>query len=550
MARFNQDNAAFQVMTPLGADALVLLGFRGEETLSGGFEFTLELGALHGTSIDSNALVGQPATVTLRSGGRVRRVINGLAAEFTSLGPGRYLDLYRMVLRPRLWQLGLVRRNRVFQNQNAVQILGAVTGPVGGAEFQWASPPPDARVYCAQHRETDLEFFSRICVEEGYQWYWQHSPGSHMLIISGGASQPDCGDCLFSRDDGGSVDTPCLQRWEVTQSMVNTGVSLLDSHFELYNQALAGSAQGPAAVKGGTASYQAVQVPLGPWQENAQSPARYFDSVSQDGSLNPERLGPIFDAVQNRAKTMASAAGSRMVVARGSGTAMNLVPGHAFTLTGHPQSDGQWRALAVRHEGTQEGLFWQGEPPKVSYRCEFEAAPLEVPQRPWPPRSKPVAASVETAIVVGPPGQEAFLDCFGRVQVRFWWQPAGDETQPSCWIRVAQFWAGQSYGAFFWPRCGHEVVVAFEHGDPDRPIIVGSVYNSVNTVPYSMPGNTYIAGLRTKTQGGDAAENCHKFTLSDVPGSEIINLHAESMLITNQEKQQFSMRSKSNINIQ
>jgi type VI secretion system secreted protein VgrG len=205
--------------------------------------------------------------------------------------------------------------------------------------------------------------------------------------------------------------------------------------------------------------------------------------------------------------------------------------------------------LTVFHEGRQEGLFWQGEAPKVSYRCEFEAAPLSVPQKPWPPVPKPVVGSVETAIVVGPPGQEANLDCYGRAQVRFWWQPPGDGPQSSCWIRVAQFWAGQGYGSFFWPRCGHEVVVAFEHGDPDRPIIVGSVYNSGNTVPYSMPGNTYLSGIRTKTQGGESAENCHKFTLSDVPGSEIINIHAESMLVANQEKRSFQIRSTSNIEL-
>jgi type VI secretion system secreted protein VgrG len=549
MAVFNQDNAAFTVLTPLGQDALVLLAFRGEETLSGSFEFVLELGALHGTKVDSNALVGQVATLTLRDQGETRRTIHGLVCEFTDLGPGRQLDLYRMVLRPRLWQLGLVRRSRVFQNQTALQILQSVCQPVGGCDQSWVSPQPNERVYCAQYRETDLDFFTRICTEEGLQWFWQHSENDHLLTVSSGTSQPDSGVCLFDRDEGGSADRACIRQWEVSQAIVNNRVSLLDSHFELYNQPLSSSRQGLESVSAGEAAYRTISGAIPASQENAQSPARYFDSVSASGSVSPQNLEPIYDAVENRARLLAQAATGRCVVARGRGTVMHLVPGHAFTLQGRQPYDGPWRTLSVRHEGRQEGLFWQGETPKVSYRCEFEAAPLSVPQRPWPPVPRPVAASVETAIVVGPPGQEANLDCFGRVQVRFWWQPAGDETQPSCWIRVAQFWAGQSYGAFFWPRCGHEVVVAHEHGDPDRPIIVGSVYNSVNTVPYSMPGNTYIAGLRTKTQGGDAAENCHKFTLSDVPGSEIINLHAESMLITNQEKRQFSLRSTSSTNI-
>jgi len=542
MAVFNQDNAAFQVLTSLGQDALVLLGFRGEETLSGSFEFVLELGALHGTRINSNALVGQTSTLTLREKGETQRTIHGLICEFTDLGPGRQFDLYRMVLRPRLWQLGLVRRSRVFQNLNALQILQAVSQPVGGCDARWVSPQPDNRVYCAQYRETDLEFFRRICTEEGFQWYWQHSENDHLLTVSGGASQPESGVCLFDRDEGGSADKACIRQWEVTQAMVNNQASVLDSHFELFNQPLGSTKQGVESVAAGEAIFQTIHPPVPASQENAQSPVRYFDSVSADGTVAPENLGPVYDAVEARARLLAQAATGRCVVARGSGTVMNLVPGYAFTLQGRQPYDGQWRTLSVRHEGRQEGLFWQGENPKVSYRCDFEAAPLPLPQRPWPPIPRPLAASVETAIVVGPPGQEANLDCFGRVQVRFWWQPAGDETQPSCWIRVAQFWAGQSYGAFFWPRCGHEVVVAHEHGDPDRPIIVGSVYNSVNTVPYTMPANTYLAGLKTKIQGGDPAENCHKLTLSDNPGRQIVTIHSENMLVTTQENRQIGRR--------
>ncbi len=549
MAAFSQTTAAIQITSPLGPDAFVVFSFRGKEELSGLFEFTLELGAPLGSPVPFSSLIGNYATVTLLSGGSVQRHIHGMICEFYSQNPDRYMDHYRMVLRPRLWQLGLVKQSRVFQLQNASQILTTVLSPASGS-VQIVLPTPDSRIYCTQYRETDLEFAQRLCSEEGIAYYWVHSESNHQLTLVNNTTQaPSCGNCQFNWSEGGSQNTQAIKRWETGQQWVNNQVTLLDSHFELFNQPLAAQATGQKTVTAGTVPLQ-VNGSATAWQENPQSPARYFDAVNQAGTLDPNAISPVFDAIQNRAQNLATAAACRAVVARGEGNCMNLMMGYQFTLDDHPNANGDWLVISLEHEAKQEGLFWQGEEAKVTYTNRFEAVPAAVNQKTWPPIPRPVVGSVETAIVTGPSSQEAFLDPYGRVQVRFWWNANSSNESTSCWVRVAQFWAGQSYGAFFWPRVGHEVVVAFEHGDPDRPIIVGSVYNSTNTTPYSMPGNTYIAGFRTKTQGGTAADNCHKFTLSDVPGSEIINLHAESMLITNQEKTQFSMRSSSNISIQ
>ena len=145
-----------------------------------------------------------------------------------------------------------------------------------------------------------------------------------------------------------------------------------------------------------------------------------------------------------------------------------------------------------------------------------------------------------TAIVIGPANSEMNLDQYGRVQVRFWWDR--EDSTTSCWIRVAQSWAGNRWGACFWPRVGHEVVVSFENGDPDRPIIVGSVYNSVNMPPYSLPSNQYIAGWKSLTEGGDPTKNFHQILMSDEKGAEVVHIHAESVFIAHQENQQCSMR--------
>jgi type VI secretion system secreted protein VgrG len=134
------------------------------------------------------------------------------------------------------------------------------------------------------------------------------------------------------------------------------------------------------------------------------------------------------------------------------------------------------------------------------------------------------------------------------VQVRFWWDRNNSTT--SCWIRVAQSWAGNGWGACFWPRVGHEVVVSFENGDPDRPIIVGSVYNSTNMPPYPLPASQYIAGWKSLTEGGDPTKNFHQILMSDEQGAEVVHIHAESMFVAHQENTQFNRRPSQEINIQ
>jgi type VI secretion system secreted protein VgrG len=158
----------------------------------------------------------------------------------------------------------------------------------------------------------------------------------------------------------------------------------------------------------------------------------------------------------------------------------------------------------------------------------------------WPVPPRPNIGGVLTGTVIGPAGQEIHLDKFGRVQVRFPWDR--DNPSASCWVRVAQSWAGHGWGACFWPRVGHEVVVAFENGDPDRPIVVGSVYNSDNMPPFPLPENRFIAGWKSLTEGGDPSKNFHQILMSDEKGGEVVHIHAEKTLLANQESRQVTMR--------
>ena len=542
----------FTLETPLGEGALVVLRFRGRETLSGLFEYVVVAGAKRPADLsrpdpDPESLLGQPVAVACDTGGGKARYFNGIVAEVAALEPSRDICWYEFVLRPNLWLLSLNRRSRIFQSMSAGQIIKEVVAGAGGALLELANPGA-TRNYCTQYRETDLEFFLRICAEEGFSHFWIHSQDAHQLVVTDNArSNPTTDPLQYNPATGTAISLDTVDEWTTRKSLRTGAVGIVDTQFQVFNRLLEGTTAvapaagaGPATVNG--AAFNAT------WQAPELGTARYFDQVAGSGTDNPGAIPDLYDSVQKRAETQALAAGSRALVATGGARNPVLAPGMVINLVDHPTSSGAWIVLEVEHEASQEGVGFTSATPEIRCSTRFRAAPASVPQKPWPMAPRPVAAGVETAIVTGPEGAETLVDRHGRVKVRFWWDPSDTSGgNSSCWIRVAQPWAGKGYGAFFWPRVGNEVVVAFEHGDPDRPIIVGSVYNSTNITPYTLPEMTYMSGFHSKTQGGDSGENFHRIVMSDSQGAENILIHAEARLLTTQEKAQVLRRPKSSI---
>jgi hypothetical protein len=148
-----------------------------------------------------------------------------------------------------------------------------------------------------------------------------------------------------------------------------------------------------------------------------------------------------------------------------------------------------------------------------------------------------VIAGPQTAVVTGPPGEEIFVDKYGRVKVQFHWDREGKKNaDSSCWVRVAQVWAGKRWGAFFWPRIGHEVVVLFEEGDPDQPLITGSVYNADNMPWFHLPINKKLGGFKSASVSGTAQQNYNGIVFNDEKGKEHLSIHSEHNLSLNSEK--------------
>ena len=547
MPHFSQENSPLKVFTPLPEGTLLATRLSGWERLGDSFEFTVSLLSAQGGSDSFSDLLGKNAAVSVTLPGGSVRHYHGEIWCFRQGNSDNDFRHHTLVLRPRLARLGLTRQSRIFQNQTALEILKVVLEPVGGADFQVRGQPP-SRNYCTQYRETDLEFFLRLCFEEGIVHYWQHSADGHRLVLTDRSNQgPSLGKVEYDQTVGGSTNQPALRSWELAQTLGTTAVDLQDSHFQLFGQKLAAGANGPEAVVAGRQSLRP-SGSLAAWQEDAGSGARYFDGVNSSGAGDGQALSQIYPAQDRQAQIMARAAASGSVRALAEGDCCQLAPGNSFHLIRHPDQDGLWLVVAATHTLTVQGRFWAGESSNVRCEVAVEAAPFELLQAPWPPRPRPHVGGVLTAIVIGPAGQELFVDSYGRIQVRFSWDRA--EALSSCWVRVAQVWAGNTWGAAFWPRVGHEVVVAFEDGDPDRPLVVGSVYNAANMPPFPLPASKYIAGWKSLTEGGDPSKNSHQILMGDEKGSEAVLIHSESVCMIHQEKEQFSYRPSVSINLQ
>jgi type VI secretion system secreted protein VgrG len=203
--------------------------------------------------------------------------------------------------------------------------------------------------------------------------------------------------------------------------------------------------------------------------------------------------------------------------------------GFRFKLMDHFKGDynAEWLLTSIDHSGVQNPDYVSGTV-EEPYSNSFTCIPYRIPFRPERVAPKPVVRGPHTAVVVGPQGEEIWPDKFGRVKVKFFWDRDGKKDEnSSCWVRVAQPWAGKNWGFVAIPRIGHEVVVDFLEGDPDRPIIVGSVYNAENMPPYTLPDNKTQTGIKSRSSAGGGSANYNEIHFEDKDGKELFRIHAE-----------------------
>lgn len=510
----------------------------GEERINSLFEFDLRLLTPKADSrVPIDQVVGYSATVEIRQPGGTDRHIHGLVKEFTIAGQDTRFAHYHLKLVPNWWCATLRTNTRSFQQKTAPEILTEVLGPFGRIDNLLTADYPN-RNYTVQYQETDWDFANRIMQEEGILFYFRHGPDSLQLVLADASSgclpieDPDQIEFDDRPDSPQVIDRPVTWKWDLTREINVTSVTMRDSHFQLFGRSLEAEAGVTSEFRVGE-----LQIPGKPTSDltipdyhHEGDYAKRYDAVMPGGSQNPLVLGGVYTDADRTANLRQAQAASGRIRAVGESNTPRLCPGHTLALSKHPFADDRYIVTKVSHEASIPAAYWAGtNEPLMEYRNSFEVSPSALLPRPARTVARPRIGGPLTAIVTGPIGQEIFVDSYGRVKVQFPWDREGSfDADSSCWVRVAQLWAGPGWGAFFWPRIGMEVVVMFEDGDPDRPLITGCVYNSVNMPPTALPKEATVGGIKSKIFGGDQTINFNAIYIHDTPGIEYIQVHSET----------------------
>ena len=510
--KYLEENRFLFIQSSLGPNELLLESFSGSEGISRIFSFQLEL-LSENRKIRFEDVLGRDISFGVRGAeeGDEPRYIHGIVTAFSQKPDTERLARYSATVSPRLWILTQKYNCRIFQNMTVPDILKDV---FAGLDLAWELRGKYVKKdYCVQYRETDLNFASRLMEEEGIFYFFRHARDSHKLVIADSKSshQDIPGDASLIYDDlgGGLREEARISGWAKTQELGPGKYSLQDYCFETpttnlyaFQDILPSTAVGKVTHKlkvGGNERFVVYDYP-----------GRYEKKPDGD-----ERVHHAMEQLE-----------MAQITIRGEGNAFSLIPGYRFTLNRHPNADGSYVVTFLSHSASEGGFHSGSEIGDNHYSNFFEVMPFSLSYRPRPSTVKPQVRGCQTAVVVGPAGEEIYTDKYGRVKVQFHWDREGQKNDSSsCWIRVGTHWAGKQWGGLHIPRIGQEVIVDFLEGDPDRPIIVGSVYNANNMPPVSLPADRTQSGLVSQTSPGGGGYN--QILFEDLAGKEDIRIHAQ-----------------------
>lgn len=385
----------------------------------------------------------------------------------------------------------------------------------------------EPRNYCVQYRESDFDFASRLMEEEGIYYYFEHVDDKHTMIVS---DKP-----RFSRNCPGN--NKLTYSFAVTEGTVEGHISHWDTEYNLQSGMISfrdHNIQQPNKKLATTSSTKFQIAENNNWEvyDYPGGYARKFDGIGPGGGANAADLGKIIPDGNRTAQTAMEVLDAKFELSKGSSDVSTLTPGHKFIQQKNPVAscNGEYVITSVRHEMRQNPEYVADNPTAEPYTNEFTALahgrPGTVPFRPPQVTKKPVVYGGQTAYVVGPPGEEIYTDDYGRIKVQFFWDRDGKtDGSDSCWLPVAQTWAGNGWGTMFIPRVGMEVIVQFLEGNPDNPIVSGCVYHPMNMPPYKLPEEKTKSTIKTDSSKGGGGFNELRF--EDKKGSEQIFIHGE-----------------------
>ncbi|HEX4917260.1 MAG TPA: type VI secretion system tip protein TssI/VgrG [Limnobacter sp.] len=475
-------------------------------------------------SLNPDDFLGQTLCLGFETRAEQKRYFDGVIAEFEQVSlstQGRCT--YRLELKSWSWLLGKNQEFRVYQNKTvhaiASEVFARHTHPsvrfedrTQGTKRPW--------VYCVQFGESDLNFVKRILEQEGVYFFFEHQRDSHTLVLvdSMSAHVPYPGYESLLHDPAMSTGRmPAderIQSLALRKSIEPPRHAHSDYNFETPQLSLLSKSEGKS--ESHNAPYEVFEYP-GEFENPADGEA--YSKLRHEEALARQQV--------YKAQTTARgvACGCKLSIASLDNPMLNaevLVVSTQITL----------------HEADPEAV----EGAQSLYDCAFDAIHSEQVFRPARQSRKPYAKGPLPALVVGPEGREIHTDEYGRIKIQFYWDRHGKRNEnSSCWVRVAYPAAGQGWGIMAIPRIGQEVVVSFEDGDPDRPLVTAVAYNAVQHVPYPLPDHKTVSGWRTRSSEQGAASNFNELRFEDKKGNEYVWFQAEKDyfgLIKNQSREE------------
>lgn len=514
---YSQEERLLQVQTKLGTTKLLLERFTGTEELSKPFEFKLTLLSTD-FDVDLKSLLRTPLTVTINLADGTSRYFN---AVFSSLGqamegedetpasnttgalsnPQEDMAVYQAIVVPQMWFLSLDNDCKIFQNMTVQAIVEKVLKDKQVKDYSFRlNGSYTARDYCVQYRESSLTFISRLLEEEGIFYYFEHTDTKHTLVFVNKSSiLPACpGQAIaeYSYDQAGWVGEG--EEGVATLARIETAFT------------------GKAAVT----DYNFEKPTLNLMSTLADANEEHYD---YPGEFSEKDDGERYVRIRLEERE------ALQFVVNGTSRCRAFRPGVYFKLKGHYRTDTNqdYFLTSVTHDAL-DSTYRQNKEESHYYKNEFTAIPKSVPYRPPRDTPRPTVQGLQPALVVGKAGEEIWVDKYGRVKVQFYWDRVGKKNEDSsCWVRVSQVWAGKNWGWMSIPRIGQEVLVDFLEGDPDRPIIVGRVYNADQMPPWDLPANQTQSGILTRSSKGGSGDNASFIQFEDKSGSEQINMWAQ-----------------------
>ncbi len=504
---YTQDNRLLRINTPLGKDSLLLHALTGREAISTLFEFHLDL-LSENASISPDGIVGQRVTIEVHLADGSPRYINGYVSRFALSGADEHFTNYEAVVVPWLWSLTRMANCRIFQNMTIPDIITKVFSGHGFNEFKNSLQGDfDKREYCVQYRETDFNFVSRLMEQYGICYFFEHEKDKHTLVLANSSSAykpcPVQSKARIDFTEGGHIQEDVVTSWQIEQELRPGKYAMTDYNFETPSTSLLATEETVFKV-GGNDKFEVFDYP---------------------GEYTKKMAGESLTRIRMQEEEAVHLMGT------GTSSCRTFVSGYRFDFSGHSRSDFNKTYLLteVHHTASVGGSYEsRGSDVGETYSNQFTCIPFSIPFRPQRLSPKPVVQGPQTAVVVGPSGEEIYTDKYGRVKVQFFWDREGKKNdQSSCWVRVSQPWAGKNWGSINIPRIGQEVIVEFLEGDPDRPIITGRVYNAEQMPPYTLPDNQTRTTFMTRSTKQGSSSNYNELRFEDKKGSEQVFLHAE-----------------------